>query len=390
MAAMNAPPPARLRVLHIIETLGAGGAEQVLVNILPELKSLGVDCELAVLWPPYTLAEQLENRGVSVHRLDLKSRWNPLRALLFLRQMVREKQITHLHAHLFFSMFHVAVSRAFFPRLRRVLTFQNQTFIGFPANTLWKKARRRGESWLTAHCFDYLTAVSDLVGDHYSEQLGIDRASIHYVPNGVPLTVGPDNSLDLAAVRQQYHVPLGACLIVVPARLIEQKGHFYLFHALLELRSRGCAPVAKVVGKGPLRDSLMSLVQEHGLETQVEFLPTLPHSDLFPLIQAADLVAMPSLFEGFSLAQCECMLLEKAVVSTRVGGPIVDGESGVLVPTRNAQALATAIYDLAQDSDKRVRLGKAARKRIVNEFSAARVAADYLSIYRQLVHSAQR
>jgi glycosyltransferase involved in cell wall biosynthesis len=390
MAAMNAPPPARLKVLHVIETLGAGGAEQVLVNVLPELSSLGVDCELAVLWPPYTLAEQLENRGVSVHRLDLKSRWNPLRTLLFLGHIVREKQITHLHAHLFFSMFHAAVSRPFFPRLHRVLTFQNQTFIGFPAATLWKKARRRGESWLTEHCFDYLTAVSDLVGDHYSEQLGIDRASIHYVPNGVPLTLAPNNNLDLASVRQQYHVPAEALLIVVPARLIEQKGHIYLFNALLELRSRGCAPVAKVVGKGPLRDSLMSLVQERGLGAQVEFLPTLPHSALFPLIQAADLVVMPSLFEGFSLAQCECMLLERAVVSTRVGGPIVDGESGVLVPPRDVQALATAIYDLAQDSDKRVRLGKAARQRIINEFSAARVAADYLDIYRQLAQSTER
>jgi glycosyltransferase involved in cell wall biosynthesis len=242
---------------------------------------------------------------------------------------------------------------------------------------------------LTEYCFEYLTAVSELVGDHYSEQLGVERAKIHYVPNGVPLTLAPNENLNLASVRQQYHVPPEAFLIVVPARLVEQKGHAYLFRALLELRSRGCAPIVKIAGKGPLRDFLIALVREHRLESQVEFLSTLPHSALFPLIEAADLVVMPSLFEGFSLAQCECMLLEKTVLSTMVGGPIVDGESGVLVPSGNAEALATAIYDLSRDSDKRVRLGKAARMRIINEFSSARVAADYLSIYRKLVRPAR-
>lgn len=390
MATSNAKPETDLRVLHIIETLGAAGAEQLLVNILPELAVLGVHCEVAALWPPYTLAEELEKRGIPVHRIGLKQPWNALKSVPQLKRLVAEKKISILHAHLFFSMFHSAMTWPFLPRVSRVLTLHNQAFVGFPAHSPSLKLRRAGEAWLTKHCFDYLTAVSDSVGDHYAEQLGIARCRIHYVPNGLPVDLAPDASLDLPAIRKQYGVPAGGYLIVSPARLIEQKGHKFLFDALLQLRSRGILPFTRIVGDGPLRESFLTLIRENKLESQVGVVRALPHAALFPLIQAADLVVLPSIFEGFGIAQCECMLLEKPVIGTRVGGflqIIEDGESGVLVPPGDGFGLATAIEGLLRDPARRTQIGLAARRRIITAFSAQRVAHAYLQIYRQLAES---
>ena len=375
-----------LRVLHVIETLGVGGAEQLLVNILPELSLLGAHCEVAVLWPPYTLAEELEKRGITVHRFGLTQRWNVSKGVSVLKTLV-SSNFPIIHSHLFFPMLYAAASRPLLPKLRSVLTFHNQTFIGFPANTPWKKIRRSWEAWFTNHCFEYLTAVSDSVGDHYAEQLGIERARIHTVPDGVPLDIAPDSTLDVTSIRRQYGVPVDAFLIVSPGRLIEQKGHKFLLEAVLQLRSQGTCPFVKIIGNGSLREAFLTIIREHVLAGHVGIIDALPHSDLFPLIQSADLVVLPSIFEGFGIVLCECMLLSKPVLATQCGGfgeIIEDDKSGVLVPPGDSSALASAIHKLTWDPDKRHRIASAARDRIVMKFSAQAVASEYLKIYRQV------
>jgi glycosyltransferase involved in cell wall biosynthesis len=119
----------------------------------------------------------------------------------------------------------------------------------------------------------------------------------------------------------------------------------------------------------------------------VGVIDALPHSDLFPLIQSADLVVLPSIYEGFGIVLCECMLLSKPVVATQGGGfeEIIEvNKSGVLVPPGDSLALAFAIHKLTGDPDKRQRIAIAARERIVSKFSAQGVARDYLKIYRHV------
>ena len=70
-----------IRILSVIESLGRGGAEQVLVNLLPALGRRSCECEVAALWPPYDLAEALEKQDIRVHRLGLGHRWSVAEAL---------------------------------------------------------------------------------------------------------------------------------------------------------------------------------------------------------------------------------------------------------------------------------------------------------------------
>jgi len=65
-----------MKILSVIESLGIGGAERILVNTLPELQKLGLDCEVVTLFERNDLAEELEEHGIKVHRLNLSYKWN--------------------------------------------------------------------------------------------------------------------------------------------------------------------------------------------------------------------------------------------------------------------------------------------------------------------------
>ena len=101
-----------MKILTVIESLGCGGAEQALVNLLPVLKSRGHQCEVVALWPPYDIAPMLERYGISLHPLDIKGRWNLPQAVVRLAQAVRQVQPDVVHAHLFFASLYSALHQA--------------------------------------------------------------------------------------------------------------------------------------------------------------------------------------------------------------------------------------------------------------------------------------
>src|SRR5205807_1797296 len=121
---------------------------------LPQLRRLGHHCEVAALWPPYDLAEALEQQGIVVHRLDLPHRWHVASALGKLEQLCRRHRFEIMHAHLFFAGIYTAMSKAFLPQPRRAVSFHNLAYESYPANTPWKRARKSLDSALLRTCID--------------------------------------------------------------------------------------------------------------------------------------------------------------------------------------------------------------------------------------------
>ena len=76
-----------MKILSIIETLGSGGAERVLVNTLPELQKQGIDCEVVILFERDDLAGELEVEGIKVHRLHLSNKWNVIEGISKLKSI---------------------------------------------------------------------------------------------------------------------------------------------------------------------------------------------------------------------------------------------------------------------------------------------------------------
>ena len=166
------------------------------------------------------------------------------------------------------------------------------------------------------------------------------------------------------------------------ARLAEQKGQRYLLEAAARVVERRPDVRFVLVGEGELRPALESRARELGLGDRVLF--TGAREDVPELLASLDVFAFPSLFEGLCVAVIEAQAAGVPVVATPVGGireTVEDGKTGLLVPPRDAQALAGAILRLLEQPGEGKRLAAEAKRRVHARFSEQRMIDETLSLY---------
>lgn len=160
-------------------------------------------------------------------------------------------------------------------------------------------------------------------------------------------------------------------------RFDEVKGHEYLVDACALLKKRGVRFLCEIVGGGPRQELIRQRIQAAGLDHEVKILGAQPRPEVTRLISEADVFVLPSVMaangerEGIPVALMEAMVAGLPVVSTVLSGipELVDSDvSGLLVPPRDASALASALEKLARDPDLRARLGAAGRDKVRSEF----------------------
>jgi glycosyltransferase involved in cell wall biosynthesis len=166
------------------------------------------------------------------------------------------------------------------------------------------------------------------------------------------------------------------------ARLDPQKGHDVL------LRAAAHVPEAVFVlaGEGPQRPALEAQAAKLGISERVRFLGF--RRDIPELLAASDVFALPSLYEGTSLALLEAMAAGRAIVSSAIGGSdelIDDGASGLLIAPRDADALVEALHRLLADEGLRSALGRYARERVIRDFSPTAMADRVTRIYTEIL-----
>jgi glycosyltransferase involved in cell wall biosynthesis len=143
---------------------------------------------------------------------------------------------------------------------------------------------------------------------------------------------------------------------------------------------------AVIVGDGPERENLEVLAASLELGGRVEFLGARKHDEMPALLSSAELAVFPSLMEATSVAALESMACELPVAASNVGGlpEIVDGEVGALFESGDPTALAAAVTSLLERDDLRA-LGAAARSRVVERWSNARLVDRHLEVYQGLL-----
>ena len=142
-----------------------------------------------------------------------------------------------------------------------------------------------------------------------------------------------------------------------------------------------------LVGDGPLRDELHARAAELGLddEPRFAFLPFEPPAARH--LRAMDVYVLPSAWEAFPIGVLEALACGTPQVATDVGGTgeAVVPETGVLVPPRDAPALAAAVADLLGDSERRARMAQASRERHAERFGVGRMVAETAALYRDVL-----
>jgi glycosyltransferase involved in cell wall biosynthesis len=166
--------------------------------------------------------------------------------------------------------------------------------------------------------------------------------------------------------------------------LVEKKGYPYLIDACRLLIDRGYDVRLRIVGGGEMKDALRRHIAEVGLQERVELLGARPQDEVIELYRAATVFALPCIVlengdrDGIPNVLVEAMRLGLPVVSTSVSGIpelVVDEETGLLVPPRDAEALASALARLLDDAALRARLAAGAAHHVASEFDLAANAA---------------
>ncbi|HJR60737.1 MAG TPA: glycosyltransferase [Vicinamibacterales bacterium] len=205
------------------------------------------------------------------------------------------------------------------------------------------------------------------------------------IPYGVDetrLTLSPDVARRASQLRAAHHGPL----LLFVGRMVPYKGLDVLLRAMVDVPA-----TAVLVGGGPQREALAALARELRIEARVVFAGEVDEPGLIAWYHACDLFVLPSTTraEAFGVVQTEAMACGKPVVSTALpsGVPWVnrDGETGLVVPPGDAGALAAALNRLAGDAALRQRMGERGRQRVVDEFTAERMALRALEVYRDVV-----
>jgi glycosyltransferase involved in cell wall biosynthesis len=197
------------------------------------------------------------------------------------------------------------------------------------------------------------------------------------VPESVP-TAKPALRAELVRGRPDY-------VVLTPARLHPQKGHA----TLLAAAARVPDATFVLAGDGPLRAELEEKARELGLAGRCVFLGH--RSDVADLLAAADLVVLPSLFEGLPVSVLEAMAARRPVVATAIGGTdeaISHELTGLLVAPSDAAALAAAIQRVQSDPALARRLAAAGRERVEREFSSVTTAREVMKVYDDVMSQA--
>jgi glycosyltransferase involved in cell wall biosynthesis len=155
--------------------------------------------------------------------------------------------------------------------------------------------------------------------------------------------------------------------VVTVARVSAEKGHLVLLEATKRLVDQGIDLELRIIGDGPSAPMVQRVAADLGLGERVAFVGELQPSEVSASLREADLFCLPSFAEGIPVSIMEAMAVGVPVITTYVGGIpelAVDGETALVVPPGNAEALATALRRLIEDDELRLRLASAARRAV--------------------------
>lgn len=347
-------------ILHISRTMDIGGAERIVYQLSSDLKDEFDSVHVAStggLWE-----SELAAQGIQHHKiLDIDSK-NPvmvLKLLFSIHQIIKQKGITIVHTHHRMAAFYIRLLKFVYPKLTHVYTAHNVFKDKLP---LYRFALKNAKS----------VAVGEAVNNNLKEDVGITDSKVIY--NGVILKE-TDNQVD--DIVGYDGTKLG-CI----ARLSEQKGLTYLIEAMPLLTVKNIRLF--IVGDGELRNELENKVEELHLQDSVTFLGY--RKDIVECINSFDFLVSASLFEGLALNVIETFMNGKTMVATNIPGinEVVNAENGILVPAKDANAMAKAIEKIATDPSLREKLANQAKEDYENKFSYPLFLENYRELYREL------
>ena len=352
------------RILHVITSLTTGGAEHLMVDLLPKLRDLGNELELLIFDGKRTpFYEELEQKGITIHSFGIGGNVYHPRNIFKLRKFIGKYDIVHTHN----------TACQLFAPIAKILKHSKVKLVTTEHSA---NNRRRGkwylkpvDKWIYAH-YDHIICIADQTYTNLVDYIG-KKPNISTIYNGVDVAKFLNPIKDIS---EHDHF-----IITMAAAFREQKDQDTLIRAMAELPDNYSL---RVVGDGPRRGVLEQLVAELGLNERVAFLGV--RTDIPDLLRESDVNVLSSHWEGLSLSSIEGMASGRPFIASDVDGlREVVQDAGILFPQGDYKQLAKEIRQLCMNPVHYNVVARECQER-AKQFDISIMTQKYNEVYQSL------
>jgi len=354
-----------LRIVHSEAATSFGGQEGRIFKEMTAMRARGHHLE-AICQPKALLAERLSDAGFTVHKIEMDGPVNYLKGVAAVRGILKEGRFDVLNTH---------------SRRDTVIAAVGARLAGTPLIVRTRHLSNKVGSLWSYTCLPHrVTTVSDHVRKHLIER-GVPANKVATVYSPIVLTPPVEHS----TLRDELGLAEDDIVVGCVAVMRATKGHKDLIDAMAPLMaSRPTLHLVFVGGGSPVFEQTQDYVAELGLQDRIHLMGM--RRDVPNLLAGFDLFALATQQEASGTVYVEAQASGLPVIGTDVGGVsemLRNGDTGILVPPKDPQALTDALARLIDDPALRRRMGEAGRKMVWEEavFSPARLAETTEAVY---------
>lgn len=381
----------KIKVAQIITRLDRGGSTDVVLLIASKLNQIGYQTTLIsgfTVDPPENMEEYISRAGVKricIHRLRREiNPFNDFLALVKLYRIIRKEKFDIVHTH---TSKAGLLGRMAAWLARTPIIFHHphgHVFYGY-FGSLTSKAIILMEK-LSALFTDRIFTLTELgKKDHIKFKIGPAEKFLP-VYCGIELSKFSDVKIDPVQKKKEFEISPHELVVGMVARLVPVKGCEYFIKACAQVKKEISNTKFMLIGDGPMKDELKRLSSQLGISESIIF--TGNRNDVPELLNIFDLFVLSSLNEGLGRVLIEAQACGKPVVATNVGGipeVVKDGQTALLVPSKNVSRLAQAVVSLLKDESRARKMGEAGRKWVDAKFSSELMMEKITQSYDEFI-----
>ena len=369
-----------MKVLHVISSGGMYGAEAVILNLVHAMREAGHESVLGIFsnsaQPNLQFYERAVSEGLEAHLIACEGQADRT-VPQAIRALAKKTGADVVHAHGYKADIYVYLAMCALP------TPIVSTCHNWIDSDLRVRVYGVLDRWVLRR-YAAVVTVSEPVGERLL-RAGVRPERICFLRNGIDLR--PFEAAHARASESSTNGPLAVGFV---GRLSHEKGADLFVRAAGRILKHLPQTRFLLVGDGPEQEAIKSLVRELHLGDRVALLG---RCDDMPAFYASlDLLVLSSRTEGLPMTLLEGMASSLAIVATAVGAvpSVVESErTGLLIAPEDEDALAAAMSSLLADRPRRVAFGAAGHAVVAERYSAARMADEYLRVYKQVLDQAK-
>lgn len=370
----------KIKVLHCLETLGAGGVERRRLSIVKLLPKDRFEVKIVCTQLQSILYEEFEKLGVEIIVVGQLKHPFDFSVHRKVQKVISDFRPDIIHGAVFEGVSMAAIN-GFLKRVPYVVIEETSDPIhrSWKANLLMK---------LFSVVSDKVVGVSQATCDYLEDIAKVNPDKIQLINNGVkePRTVSEAEQI---ALKGSLNITEDDFIVGSVGRMIDDGNKRFsdLIKAVSLLIQKGCKVKLLLVGEGKERPNYEKLVEKLGISDRVIF--TKYQNDVAKYYSIMDVFSLVSANESFGLVLAEAMYCHLPVLATRVGGMqyiVEEGHTGLLVEKFNIEAISQALETLYEHRETCKKFGEAGYQRVIQEFSEAVYVKKIEALYEELVH----